>query len=178
MLKDYLIVHKDVLPDVFEKVVQVKKMMEQGEEIQVSDAVKKVGLSRSTYYKYKDHVFSSSENMKERRAVISFMLSHEKGLLSEVLALITSLDAELGVDIAALKAELGTETKHETRITITASIVFNGPPEESEYNSREYRVKFYHRARAYRIYVDGEMVIGRFWEPMHYTQYSIDKNVY
>ena len=90
MLKDYLIVHKDVLPDVFEKVVQVKKMMEQGEEIQVSDAVKKVGLSRSTYYKYKDHVFSSSENMKERRAVISFMLSHEKGLLSEVLALITS----------------------------------------------------------------------------------------
>ena len=57
MLKDYLIVHKDVLPDVFEKVVQVKKMMEQGEEIQVSDAVKKVGLSRSTYYKYKDDVF-------------------------------------------------------------------------------------------------------------------------
>ena len=90
MLKDYLIVHKDVLPDVFEKVVLVKKMMEQGEEIQVSDAVKKVGLSRSTYYKYKDHVFASSENMKERRAVISFMLSHEKGLLNEVLSLITS----------------------------------------------------------------------------------------
>lgn len=95
MLKDYLIVHKDVLPEVFEKVVQVKKMMEQGDEIQVSDAVKKVGLSRSTYYKYKDHVFSSSENVKERRAVISFMLSHEKGLLSEVLQLLSTVHSNI-----------------------------------------------------------------------------------
>lgn len=95
MLKDYLIVHKDVLPDIFEKVVQVKQMMEQGDEIQVSDAVKKVGLSRSTYYKYKDHVFASSENVKERRAVISFMLSHEKGLLSEVLNLFSTVHANI-----------------------------------------------------------------------------------
>lgn len=85
MLKDYLIVNKDVLPEVFEKVILVKRMMEQGEEIQISEAVKKVGLSRSAYYKYKDHVFEASENVKERKAVLAFMLSHEKGLLSEVL---------------------------------------------------------------------------------------------
>ncbi len=90
MLDDYLIVHKDVLSDVFEKVIKVKAMMEQGEEVQVSDAVKKVGLSRSTYYKYKDHVFQASDNLKERKAVFAFMLSHEKGLLSEVLNIITS----------------------------------------------------------------------------------------
>ena len=95
MLNDYLIVNKEVLPDVFDKVVQVKKMMEQGDEIQVSDAVKKVGLSRSTYYKYKDHVFAASENLKERRAVYSFMLSHEKGLLSEVLHLFTSMHCNI-----------------------------------------------------------------------------------
>lgn len=85
MLDDYLIVNKDVLPDVFEKVIQVKQMIEQGEEIQVSEATKIVGLSRSTYYKYKDHVFAASHNLTERKAVISFMLPHEKGLLSEVL---------------------------------------------------------------------------------------------
>lgn len=95
MLNDYLIVNKEVLPDIFEKVVQVKKMMEQGDEIQVSDAVKKVGLSRSTYYKYKDHVFATSDNIKERKAVVSFMLSHQKGLLSEVLFLITSLHCNI-----------------------------------------------------------------------------------
>lgn len=91
MLDDYLIVNKEILPDVFEKVIQVKQMMEQGDEVQVSEAVKKVGLSRSTYYKYKDHVFAASQNLKERKAVISFMLSHEKGLLSEVLNIITSV---------------------------------------------------------------------------------------
>lgn len=91
MLDDYLIVNKEILPDVFEKVIQVKQMMEHGDELQVSDAVKKVGLSRSTYYKYKDHVFAASQNLKERKAVISFMLSHEKGLLSEVLNIITSV---------------------------------------------------------------------------------------
>ncbi len=85
MLDEYLIVNKEVLPEVFEKVVQVKRMMEQGETLQVSEAVKKVGLSRSAYYKYKDHVFEASENVKERKAVLAFMLSHEKGLLSEVL---------------------------------------------------------------------------------------------
>lgn len=90
MLENYLIVNKEVLPEVFEKVIQVKKMMEQGEELQVSDAVKKVGLSRSTYYKYKDHVYATSDNVKERKAVLSFMLSHQKGLLSEVLNVITS----------------------------------------------------------------------------------------
>ncbi|NBK97317.1 MAG: ACT domain-containing protein [Erysipelotrichia bacterium] len=90
MLDDYLIVNKEVLPEVFEKVILVKQMMEQGDELQVSEAVKKVGISRSTYYKYKDHVFATSQNLTERKAVISFMLSHEKGLLSEVLNNITS----------------------------------------------------------------------------------------
>lgn len=91
MLDDYLIVNKKILPDVFEKVLEVKQLMEQGEEMQVSDAVKKIGLSRSTYYKYKDHVFAASKNLHERKAVVSFMLSHEKGLLSEVLNIITSV---------------------------------------------------------------------------------------
>ena len=90
MLNEYLIVNKEVLPEVFEKVVQVKRMMEQGETLQVSDAVKKVGLSRSAYYKYKDHVFEASENIKERKAVLAFMLSHEKGLLSEVLHVLSA----------------------------------------------------------------------------------------
>ncbi|HAQ39909.1 MAG TPA: hypothetical protein DCM73_03110, partial [Clostridiales bacterium] len=44
-----------------------------------------VGISRSTYYKYKDYVFSPSENSIGRKAVISMMLRHEKGVLSSVL---------------------------------------------------------------------------------------------
>lgn len=87
MLNDFLIVNKEVLPPVFEKVVEVKAMMEHGECAQVSEAVKKVGISRSAYYKYKDHVFVASRQSKERKAVFTFLLSHEKGILSEVLNL-------------------------------------------------------------------------------------------
>lgn len=128
MLKDYLIVHKDVLPDVFEKVVLVKQMMEQGDEIQVSDAVKKVGLSRSTYYKYKDHVFASSENMKERRAIISFMLSHEKGLLSEVLTLITGAHC----NIMTINQNIPIHGKANVTISIDISDMLISPAELTE----------------------------------------------
>lgn len=85
MLDNYLIVDKKVLPEVFEKVLEVKQMMEEGKYMQVSEAVKAVGISRSAYYKYKDHIFKASAQSRERRAVFSFLLSHQKGLLSEVL---------------------------------------------------------------------------------------------
>ena len=95
MINDYLIVDKDVLPDVYAKVVEVKRMIEQGEDVQVSDAVRRVGLSRSTFYKYKDHVFQYSTDLKERKAVLSFMLNHEKGLLTEALNIITQCNCNI-----------------------------------------------------------------------------------
>ena len=91
MLENFLIVNKEVLPDVFHKVVEVKQMMDAGEYTQVSEAVKKVGISRSAFYKYKDHVFvPSSTTVLERKALISFVLSDEKGILSEVLNTISN----------------------------------------------------------------------------------------
>lgn len=95
MLDKFLIVNKEILPEVFSKVMEVKKMMESGEYQQVSEAVKQVGLSRSAYYKYKDFVFEAATNTRERKAVISFMLSHQKGVLSEVLNIITSLHCNI-----------------------------------------------------------------------------------
>lgn len=89
MLENYLIVDKEVLPDVFHKVVAVKKMMENGECHNISEAIKQVDLSRSAYYKYKDHVFVPSAKLLERRALISFVLSDEKGILSEVLNILS-----------------------------------------------------------------------------------------
>ncbi|MCF0116236.1 MAG: hypothetical protein HUJ56_12875, partial [Erysipelotrichaceae bacterium] len=57
MSSDYLIIHKSVLPDYFLKVIEVKKALEERKYANISDAVKAVGISRSTYYKYKDYVF-------------------------------------------------------------------------------------------------------------------------
>lgn len=85
MLGNYLIVSKDILPDYYEKVVEARNLINEGSVKGVSEAVKIVGISRSTYYKYKDYIFTPQENTLGRKAVISLLLSHEKGILSEVI---------------------------------------------------------------------------------------------
>ena len=84
MIEKYLIIDKKVLPDYFEKVVEAKLLV--GDGYDVSKAVKEVGISRSTYYKYKDYVFVPQDDSTHgKRAIISLLLKNEKGNLSEVL---------------------------------------------------------------------------------------------
>lgn len=95
MTKKYLIVDKSILPDYYEKVIEVKNLIRDGKFQNVSDAVKKVGISRSTYYKYKDFVFLPSDNNIGRKALISVMLEDEKGALSEVLNFFYSVEGNI-----------------------------------------------------------------------------------
>ena len=44
----YLIVDKSILPDYFEKVIEVRNILRDGKYQNVSDSVKEVGISRST----------------------------------------------------------------------------------------------------------------------------------
>lgn len=93
------------------------------------------------------------------------------------LQLASSFDASLGIDIVGLKASLGSQTTSMISMTVSVTEQFSGPPEGSEYNSREFRVKFYHRYRDFRITVNGEYEFGHFWEPMYHARYSIDKTI-
>ena len=61
MLKDYLIIERSALPDYFLLVVEARKLLESGACAQVSDAVQRVGISRSTYYKYRDRIIEPAE---------------------------------------------------------------------------------------------------------------------
>ena len=51
MLENFLIVNKEILPDYYEKVVEARNMINEGRVKGISEAVKQVGISRSTYYK-------------------------------------------------------------------------------------------------------------------------------
>ena len=95
MLNEYLIVEKTALPDYFIKVVEARRLLESGVYTQVIDAVQAVGISRSTYYKYKDFIFEPSDMSGSRRAVISVMLSHEPGVLSALLRHISDAGASV-----------------------------------------------------------------------------------
>jgi len=95
MFEDYLIVHKCILPDYFEKVLEARHLMESGRIREVSQACKTVGISRSTYYKYKDFIMEPSNMNGERKAVISLMLAHEPGVLSALLKIISDAGASV-----------------------------------------------------------------------------------
>ena len=95
MLENYLIIHRSILPEYYEKVLEVRHLMESGKVKEVSQAVKQVGISRSTYYKYKDFIFEPTDISGGRKAVFSMMLSHEPGVLSAILSLISKAGASV-----------------------------------------------------------------------------------
>lgn len=95
-MKDkYLIVSKEILPDYYEKVVEAKIILEAGKIKSVTEAVKLVGISRSTYYKYKDHVFLPCNSTIGKKALISMMLEHKKGVLSEVINYLSTVNVNI-----------------------------------------------------------------------------------
>lgn len=91
----YYIVDKSILPDYFEKVIETKKLLSAGTVKEVSAAVKITGISRSTYYKYKDFIFEKEETLSERKAVFLMLLNHEKGVLSKVLTAMSDNGANI-----------------------------------------------------------------------------------
>ena len=88
-MEHYLLIHKSILPAYYEKVLKVRRLLESGQEKEVSQAARAVGISRSTYYKYKDFILEPSEGKVGRKAVFSLMLAHEAGVLSSVLSRIS-----------------------------------------------------------------------------------------
>ncbi len=95
MKGDYLIVHKKILPVYYDKVLDARRMLESGAVKDVSTAVRETGISRSTYYKYKDYIFSPGSGDAGRKAVVSMLLSHEIGVLSTALNRLSSLGASV-----------------------------------------------------------------------------------
>lgn len=102
MKGDYLIVHKRILPVYYEKVLEARNLLESGVERDVSAAVRAVGISRSTYYKYKDYIYSPESGEMGRKAVISMLLSHEIGVLSTALNKLSAM----GVNVLTISQNL------------------------------------------------------------------------
>lgn len=88
-MSKYYVVSGDILPDVLEQVMQARILLQSGKAKRISEAVKMVGISRGTYYKYKDAVFSFNAEQSNRKAIISMILRNEKGTLSKALSLVS-----------------------------------------------------------------------------------------
>ena len=117
MLKDYLIVHKNILPEYYEKVLEARRLLESGKARDVSQAVKEVGISRSTYYKYKEYIMEPSEMAGGRKAVLSMLLAHEPGVLSALLSCVS----QAGASVLTITQSLPIHDKASVTITLDTS---------------------------------------------------------
>ncbi|AHM57140.1 hypothetical protein EAL2_c18590 [Peptoclostridium acidaminophilum DSM 3953] len=113
----YLIVDKEILPDVFEKVVKAKDMLRTGKAKGITQACKFQEISRSTFYKYKDYVFAVSEAMRGRKATIIMILDHTPGVLSDVLNKL----AELKGNILTISQDIPINNAANVSITLDIS---------------------------------------------------------
>ena len=100
--KNFFIVEKSVLPEIFIKVMEVKNLLESGRETVVQEAVAKVGISRSAFYKYRNHVYPLYENTRGKTVTFGMNLDDTKGALSNVLNII----AEAGANILTINQNI------------------------------------------------------------------------
>ncbi len=91
----FVVVSKEVLPDVFPKVLEVKKMLACGEEKSSASACKKVGISRSAFYKYRECVFAYEEKLTQKLISYYALLKDEPGVLSSILSEFYKRDANI-----------------------------------------------------------------------------------
>ena len=115
MQRRFYLVSADVLPEVFLKVIRVKELLASGQEQSVTAAARRVELSRSAYYKYKDCIFDS-ENGQELVTVMA-TLRDRTGALQSLLAAISDAGASI-VTINQATPENGTA---QVAVTIRTS---------------------------------------------------------
>jgi chorismate mutase len=88
--KKFYLVREDVLPEAMKKTIDAKEMIDRGKAESIGDAVQKVDLSRSAFYKYRDTVFPFSSIVKERLITLFFHLEDRSGTLSKLLGVVAS----------------------------------------------------------------------------------------
>ncbi|WP_071460259.1 ACT domain-containing protein [Bacillus massilinigeriensis] len=86
----FYLVREDVLPEAMKKTLEAKEMIERKKAESVWDAVQRVDLSRSAFYKYRDTVFPFHTIVKERIISLFFHLEDRSGTLSKLLAMVAS----------------------------------------------------------------------------------------
>lgn len=91
----YYVVRQKALPEVLLKVVEAKKLVETGRVLSVQDAVDQVGISRSSFYKYKDDIFPFHDTANGRTITLTFQMDDEPGILSDVLKIIAGFGANI-----------------------------------------------------------------------------------
>lgn len=93
--KKYFVVRERAVPEVLLKVVEAKRLLDSGRVLTVQEAAEQTGISRSSFYKYKDDIFQFHDNTQGTILTLTFQMDDEPGLLSDVLKIIAEYHANI-----------------------------------------------------------------------------------
>ena len=91
----YLLIDTRVLPDVFLRVAQAKRLLASKEVKNATEAAKAVGISRSALYKYKDFIFTRTDEDSGRALTFVVSLKDNPGVLQELLSVFFRVGANV-----------------------------------------------------------------------------------
>lgn len=116
--KFYLVRH-DVLPEAMKKTIEAKQLLENEDVETIHDAVNKVDLSRSAYYKYKDTVYPFKTIVKEKIITLFFHLEDRTGTLSKLLEIV----AKSGCNILTIHQTIPIQGKANVTLSLDTSSI-------------------------------------------------------
>lgn len=91
----YYVLKEKAVPEVLLKVIEAKRLIDSGKAASIQDATDAVGISRSSFYKYKDDIFPFHDNERGKPITMVIQLDDEPGLLSNVLQAIAKFKANI-----------------------------------------------------------------------------------
>ena len=91
----YFVLKQKAVPEVLLKVVEAKRLIDSERALTIQEATEKVGISRSSFYKYKDDIFPFYENAKGRTITMVLQMDDEQGLLSDLLHFVAVYKANI-----------------------------------------------------------------------------------
>jgi len=117
----YYVVKTKAVPEVLLKVVETKELLHTGKVATIQEAVERTGISRSSFYKYKDDIFPFHDNTRGRTLTFMLQLDDKPGLLSGVLGVLANAKANVltihqaiptgGIASITLSVEIQPETE-------------------------------------------------------------------
>ncbi len=111
--REYYIVDKRILPNSIQNVIKVNDIV-QKEKISKYEAIKRVGISRSTYYKYKDYIKPFFESGKDTVFSIYMSLEDQPGVLARILDVI----ADTGMNILTITQNIAIDGVSKSTIAL------------------------------------------------------------
>ena len=93
--EQYFLVKKSALPEVYHKVVEAKRLLDSQRNVTIQEATDAVGISRSSFYKYKDDIFPFHDDTRGKTVTFMMQVDDEPGLLSKILSLVAQYQANI-----------------------------------------------------------------------------------